>query len=510
LGSIGFQMSIFYLVNWPDEDIKRETWKVISACISIFVAVLLFQGFNQVVEEYIIEGGGEMWEVFVDVSQLLFWLSCMQVTLAITSGAVNELWGGTPPSMEKIEVNVKSLAVLLAHVTGFSSINAFGSVQQTFFSDDPVLAFMIVPAGFFSLFALYHGFDILRDYVSEADDGEVDEYEAKWDEETEEAENDVAGLSLAFLTVQAFRFSISGVLPNVEGIESPETAGTHGPVQWLCLWVCGIACGILGILCIQYKKFIPHPSARVERMTKIVRNYFMFASSWSFFYTAKWAFTHTKLGEQESMLHVVLALVVTAVVFVNIFVIDYILDNDLFGQSEEEEDEAESALDEVILALSVLVGFSWEQSFDTAVSVLASSLSGEVPQAFVKLAMSLVLVAIVFPAWRFYILPKELELTSEMSDQGQKLKRLKTHAQGHYHLMVNPETEDHHLDKAHLKMKQERLQYMGLHNSPEPKGLIHVQVTAKGVQIQDRSAVQEPKKQKTKHLQKAATVNLLD
>jgi len=508
LASIGFQMSLFYLVNWPDQDIKRVSWQVISSCISIFVAVLLFQGFNTVAEDYIIDGGSETWEVCIDMCQLLFWLSCMQLMLAITSGAINEFWGGNSPPMKEVEVNVKSLAKLLSHVTGFSAINAFGSVQQTFLSSNPLFALLIVPIGFACLFVMYHGFDIIREKVSLSDDDDIDEYELKWDEETEESEDDVAGLSLSFLTVQALRFAISGTLPNVEGGEPADKHASHDIHHWGALLMCGFVSGILGTMAIKHEHFFGKSGERTERFWEIVQNYFTFGSAWCSFYGVMWAFSHTLLGEPKAMLQVIIALAVSGIAFISIFVMDKILDNDCFG---EDSHTVHHVIDELILAICVLVGFSWEQSFDTAVDVVAERLESHVPTAFVKLGMSLILVAIVFPAWRFFILPKELELAEEDSEEGQRLHRLKTAAQQHYKLMVDEDTEDPILDRAHLKMKQERWQCHRAHEHSTyvPDGLVHLQVTSMGIHEVDHSRTAHGGRKRTRHIRKSDTINLL-
>merc|ERR1719326_2279027 len=56
LGSIGFQMGLFYILNHPDDDIKRYSWTVVGSTISIFCAVLLFQAFQAYVNTYLLDG----------------------------------------------------------------------------------------------------------------------------------------------------------------------------------------------------------------------------------------------------------------------------------------------------------------------------------------------------------------------------------------------------------------------------------------------------------------------
>merc|ERR1712048_129827 len=63
----------------------------------------------------------------------------------------------------------------------------------------------------------------------------------QYDEEVNESMNDVAALCISFLTVQACRFNISGVLPSTLGVEWGPEKYTHTlPNVWT---LSGLGCG---------------------------------------------------------------------------------------------------------------------------------------------------------------------------------------------------------------------------------------------------------------------------
>jgi len=107
---VSFIMCIQYLVNSHDNDIRMHTWEVICATVSIFVAVLLFQGGNAVLLTFF-KGSSKGVLLYVAMGECFFWCFVLHWVLAMCPGK-------------------KGWAVLLAHMTGFSAIGGWGAVQQ--------------------------------------------------------------------------------------------------------------------------------------------------------------------------------------------------------------------------------------------------------------------------------------------------------------------------------------------------------------------------------------------
>lgn len=459
LGSMIFQMGLFYLTNHSDEDMRRYSYEIINATVSIFAAVLLFQTFNDLVETYLLDGTSPEYQCLVDMGHMLVWYSILQLTLAWISGAI----GGEPESMDTMELNMKTFAVLLAHMTGFASINAWGSIQQLeFFKLTPILSFLVLPISACGQFGLQRITDGIRYRVTMADDGEEDEFEKKWDEECEEAEDDVMGLTLSFNFTQAARFSINGFLPDSEGAELPDQLYNHSSNEIRLLFGVGFACAI-----IMVTLFLRKPSeeeegsehghaegkeehghghaeganhnehghaensqhgheepaahgheegetgsqeekkgALSEELYERVMEVSIITTSmcfaWCTFFSTRMALASApQLGLHDPMvLGIAVTLVISLTAFSSIRVLDMIADADWT------DDRADDAIKQFIKAIGILVGFGWEQCFDQAVGSLAS----RAPNPHIaKMVLAIACVGVVVPAWKWFILPMAVQ-----------------------------------------------------------------------------------------------------
>jgi len=351
------------------------------------------------------------------------------------------------------------------------------------------------------------------------DDGEMDEKEKAWDGECEESENDVAGLSLSFLTAQVLRFMIGGHLPDEEGKEEHKYGFHHSG------WHCKLLLGwgfvfLLGLMIVLRKR--GNLAEEVEEIKKervlskkeeeeaeerfkedegairplcIMNVYFSCGMAWCFFYGGYWTIAATGWTDQDAMLQVIIAIFISGISFSVIWGFDKLEDSGVLGS------EADKAILAIIDALGILIGFSWEQSFDVAVDVISEDVDKYVPKTLARLVMSFALTAIVFPAWKMYILPQELELRDEATGLGKRRKwfrdKLENHHKAFEGLVWSNEGKykecefaEQELDHAHLAMKLHRRHHNAYFSGKSGKGLLpvkegekplkHMVLTAKG------------------------------
>jgi FtsH-binding integral membrane protein len=280
-------------------------------------------------------------------------------------------------------------------------------------------AFAAVFVGMFGQLFLQRITDFVRERWALADDGAKSEWEEMWDEETEEAENDVMGLTVSFLLVNALRFGITDCLPNQEGAEE-ECSGHEEYMYHHTLPQKAMMMGLgllftVGVFILYEKMPEWTEQENLSGTWQLVARFLQgccaslsMALAWAYFYGTQMLLASIPALEgAETILAVVLTLTITFVGFFSLIGLDEIkkMDSGKIGFDDEKVDKA---IEAIMVAISTLVGFSFEQCFDKSVDSLAEkSNSLHVPhvnQHTSKFVLSIFCSGLLVPAWKKYML----------------------------------------------------------------------------------------------------------
>mmetsp|Transcript_11565 Transcript_11565/g.21920 ORF Transcript_11565/g.21920 Transcript_11565/m.21920 type:complete len:656 (+) Transcript_11565:41-2008(+) len=458
IGAMVFLMSMTYLTNHNDKDIRRYSYEVISQTIAIFCAVMIFQYMNDVTVKVTMYLGLQRFEVLVQMLQMLVWYSALEFHLYHMSlqGAIvlarhkfKEVPGMLDhPSkgvsvwtalcslfnpeqvalqhlhpldhIEDLQSQMNCWKMLLSHVAGFAAINAFGSLQQmqTFCSTWQMTLWVVAIAAVSLLMTQLH-FDAQRRRIADSwksfsslyDDRLEELYNEcylMWHEEAEEPEDNVLALTISFLTVQTIRFWISGHMPNVEGLDGWTVETTRSSIDVETLLVAGaLFCASTMALDLYAGTHVGEKDHEEEpRIFQVALASSNQAFAWCIYFGCKWLIAteiFTEGAEEKMTLHLILAALVTFMAVIAIWVLDKLADLDVTG------DDIDHAIIQVIGGNSILVGFAWEQCFDRAIEVISKEAGYfGFPSLAMKLALAAACMCIIVPAWRRWILPMVL------------------------------------------------------------------------------------------------------
>eukprot|EP00930_Biecheleria_cincta_P029512 TRINITY_DN20526_c0_g1_i1.p1 TRINITY_DN20526_c0_g1~~TRINITY_DN20526_c0_g1_i1.p1 ORF type:complete len:699 (-),score=139.21 TRINITY_DN20526_c0_g1_i1:29-2125(-) len=463
LGSLAFAMTLMYLVNWVDDDIRRYSWLVISMTISIFCAVLMFAGTTKWLQT-MLKGVPVIDENPTLFYYLLFvcWLVGLVITVAFNAAlmcgtiSVKELmhqdwvvedslrsthqeivplsniaamkWGlgvcmgedGYPVFVrqrrlvrEKLDRRMRCWATIIAHAAGFASIRAGTSLMHTsWFAQNVGTACVAVLVHLVVLILLFGTFDRLVQWHDKPEP-----LVEMYDEQIEEASNDVLSLTMSFLVVQCIKFGLTGV----QGDEGGYQPAPSVPTDWhggLSLYAIGIIFLMLAMVLISWLKDRVDTPQWQQQAKDMLQSTCTMCFSWCFLFATRWCaialYMHGTMGLKPGsmLLNVALSVLLSAFAFLCTLILDKVEDS--FAREGETQAQAKM-FKSVITALGLLVGLSWEHSFDVAVEVAAEKTSRPV---MMELVFTVVVVALIVPAWRRYVLTKQIyyaQLKEEMA-----------------------------------------------------------------------------------------------
>lgn len=386
-------MVVFYLVNSPVVGIKVATWRVLNMTTSIFVAVMAYGAVKETIKH-----------VFEPTTKgmIVITLCLFIFSFVGTHAVLFKLKGGD-------EIQLKAAATILAHISGFAAMYGFADAREIELSEAlnerglPAIIALILVSG--TLIAvLAYGMDMVMNRVV-SDDDEVTEEEERWIDVCQETDDDVFCLAISFLATLLIQMLIRGrgrpyEPGHVGHVTAKDTSILFTVSFGFALVVAGIAVAMNAA-----QESLTSPLAKramvnaLHLSSMIMAWCFLFWAEWQIY---QWGWDHTIMGGC-----LVVATFMTFFSFFFVFILQ-----EIAGKMRGSNKMTHRAMNSIELALGVLVGFSWERAFDVGFEEIEQELHANHEQhcGLWVLLMSLVLVAIVAPAWRLYMLPKALQM----------------------------------------------------------------------------------------------------
>mmetsp|Transcript_32626 Transcript_32626/g.59351 ORF Transcript_32626/g.59351 Transcript_32626/m.59351 type:complete len:642 (+) Transcript_32626:78-2003(+) len=425
LGFVVLVMTSFYLVNWPNQDIQQATWRLFSTTTSVFLAVLLFSGTQEVMGFYKEARGlphdhdpgletSDHGPVSTHVLILIFLrylglLIGLQVLLFF---------------VDTKDIMLHGLSRLGSHIVAFAGIDVFAALQAS-----EVYPFWMHPDRFtgflFSVLIVWGLFDV-AEFVrwrvfhrSMHGDGRIDKARQEWFAECREGEHEAAGLILGLLLSQHVRHALTGIHAPLHG-GAPQNKSLRQVVQ---LFVIGL---LLGVMVVPIEmgvellsRGLSEFTGRINwkywsaRLIRICRETLAMTMAWCFLYWGHWQFWYMTedrglgWGSQISAT-LSIAIILSTLCFSGIFVIEFVLDALEMLERTQAHQAGFVALGK---SLGLVMGLGWETCFREAIKG-ASRLDFERFHADGGMVTNMILIGvlclIVLPAWLLFVHPKSL------------------------------------------------------------------------------------------------------
>jgi len=376
LGMTASIQLLFYLTNCRMVLVRIMTWRMVSAAISIYAAILVFNVAHEML----------MWIGDTDsvpcVKLVVVWIVSQLLMFHVKDDPLSST----------------AVAVLWGHTTGFFAIADFGHIQEHRFHDSPMQSMGVVGIATGLIVVLCFVTRLLRNWVALAGDGVVDEVEELWMERCEDYEDDVITMTMGFLISQVLRFQASGKLVGHE--EEPE-GGTPQQIFGLCVWgICFAVC-LLVFTGIRAKVDASTHNKNVKRVIGIANNFLGMTAAWTLLFGLRWQYIEPWAARFGSAIPAKLLLALMT----SLGAVGVILGLNIMTKClDDEHDPSPRTLRAITGAVGLMVGLSWETTFAASIEGLAEG--GFAHPLLIKVGLSTFLFIVIFPSWEYYILPK--------------------------------------------------------------------------------------------------------
>lgn len=398
MGMVVFVLLIFHLVKSSDPILRKHTWNLLSSTLSIFIAVLTYTALNELTwdivgkfigeeeAESIMEEGG-IAVALVHLIMLLVLFTYLQAFLFF---------------LRDTGLKLKTWALVLAHMTGFAATNCFSTIQALeYVRGDQLMVYGVI------LLAIVFGACLMVisrlvrgravQHIERKTPGEelqeVREKMEEWEDTVEETEDDATCLAVSFLIVQSVRFTIMGEYQSHRVADHVKETTLYKEILFIVATLIFAASSIV-FTALSERATTKGFSGLTDRVLNLCRHTCAMAVAWLLVYISSRHLLKANLHGPEIGRKIFIAVCVSILAFVFSVLVK---ESTRLGFKYK-------ALRSVILALGLLIGFLWERAFDLALEDI-TELLGLPPFPFL-FGLNVLLVALVMPAWQWYIAPE--------------------------------------------------------------------------------------------------------
>jgi len=364
-------MVVFAMATSTDKILVAHTWAVIDLVTAIFLAVLWYQAFAALLEHFIYEEYQWICHGLQTVGLLLF--------------AIFVSW------TLRGKLHKTSLAVFCgcaAHFASFASMGFTSEVQESVVEahEGFGLALSVVVVTLL-LAAFYYAATMTKKAAG------MQGKDAEWDDAIEDVENDFLAMAMALALTLTVNAIISG---EFYGLEEIEGIHKHTPLQQKAMLIYSAVlfpCGVFAVHVMGNMK--QNASAGLQRFLAIACSTMSMMIAWAFLQASQWEFAANYDAKSPVTARLCFAIVFTLVGALLVFVLSKM-------HTAKPTKTQQETNDVLLMALSLVIGWSWEQCFNEAVEGVTE---GHAHETQFKFSMAIGLGVVAIPVYIYALKP---------------------------------------------------------------------------------------------------------
>lgn len=461
-GGMVMLMMAFYLVNYKDEDIANATWLVICNAISLFCAVLLFLAFRELVA--LATDGSDIQDRRLGAASGADWGQCWgsgsnsrflghvfhsrrlvgvptQKTLLVDVFCVIFMfcfWETMLFVVRKKEGHLAAVGLISGHCVGFSTLYAFGNMQQCEpFRNTPGFSFIVVIAALLTGIVLSCISKLLRFKMTAVlpccKNSQQSHDVHHWHHQCKHVEREALAFAVSFLVAQVLQFAAAKELAPLHAVPKGRDPGDADAVFGFGC-VSGLAIGVVAAGFAEHRiasshghhELVAHKHGHemswFQLAMHMVKDTLAFTAGWCLLMLVKltfWSATDDKglLGDGDVMTsHLVIVFISSVLTFATFFVIDFVAD-----RSHVDFKRGLRSLGKTFM---LLLGLAWEGAFWEGAHSMSQGmgLENQTQRMLCVALLSLTFSAIAMPAWIMYVVPHTLEVEEGSNELQRKIE----------------------------------------------------------------------------------------